>query len=116
MTEGATKLRADTLGVHDEDGEVLRLALMSDQLVDRKCPGCAGRFVFGFVVDDAGELVAKHEGGLPFLLHTAPPCEPFTRLAFRDVFSYLRTGEATESKPIMPSEAKPDKPRKVHHR
>lgn len=116
MPDDEPHVRETVLGLHDEDGEMLRIKVMSEGLVDRRCPGCSGRFLFGFVVGDDGELVAKYDGGFPFLLHTDPPCDPFTRLSFRAVFGYLRTGEATELAPIMPSEPKPEKQRKAHHR
>lgn len=106
------KLRVDTLGLHDADGEVMRLHVMDGQLIDRRCPCGAGRYVFGWATDGDGKPI----GGLPMLLHTEPPCAPFVRLSFSDVFRYLRTGEDVESAPIMPSEAKPEKPRKAHHR
>ena len=68
------------------------------------------------MVDEDGGLVAKREGGLPFLLHSDPPCPPFSALAWRDVFGYLRTGEAVSSAPIVPRDPKPEKPRKATHR
>jgi hypothetical protein len=101
------------LVVFDGEDEILRLAVadQGNHRLERSCPCGAGRVMLCWLLDpdNPGQ-------GMPMFLHTVPTCAAFDRAPFRDYWTFTRTGTIPEHAPIVPSEPKPEKPRKATHR